>query len=139
MNTHRNRAPARDSNAPVVAIVCATILLLAALVAVVLAPDTSRELQLLVGAVLTTVPSLGAVWFAERASRDIRNGTVEDKARTGARKALEETGVTEVVEASARGEASVLAMQALGALLARDREHDKAAAKVAEDEPGGPS
>lgn len=114
-----------NSNTPVVAIVCATILLAVALAAVVLVDGNSRELELLVGAVLTTVPSLGAVWYAERASRDIRNGVVEDKARKGTRRALEETGVTEVVEAAGRGQSTLLAMEALASLLERDRAHDR--------------
>lgn len=47
-----------------------------------------------IGLVVTTVPTLIGAAFAERASRDIRNGTVTTKVKD----ALEETGVTAAVE-----------------------------------------
>ena len=71
----------------------------------------------IVGLIATSVPALIAAAFAERSSHDIRNGVVEEKAKRGTHKALEEAGVTEVVEATQRGEGSVAALRALTALL----------------------
>lgn len=82
-----------------------------------LATDDRDTLRTLMGLIVSTVPSLLAAGYAERASRDIRNGTVAEKARQGTVKALEDTGVTDVVEASHRGQGTLLAMQALAALL----------------------
>lgn len=111
-----NRHLRKPSNLPVVAMVCGTALLVVTLIVVSLVGN-EKQLAQVIGLVLTTVPSLGALWYAERASRDIRNGTVTEKARQGTVAALEETGVTEVVEASQRGMSTTVALQALQALL----------------------
>lgn len=47
----------------------------------------------LIGMVVLAIPTLIAAAFAERASRDIRNGTLKNKAKEGAKEAIEEKGV----------------------------------------------
>ena len=51
--------------------------------------------------VVATIPSIVAALFAERSSRDIRNGVVQEKARHGAAKAIEESGAAEAAENAA--------------------------------------
>lgn len=98
-----------------------------------MATDDKDTLRTLLGLIVTTVPSLLAAGYAERASRDIRNGTVTEKARQGTVKAMEEVGVTDVVEATNKGQGSLLAMQALATLLedakARAERDDQGRAK----------
>lgn len=108
------------TNLPVVAVICTTVVLVVALGAAT-AARSEDQLERIIGLVLTTVPSFAALWYAERASRDIRNGTVTEKARQGTHIALEESGVTDVVEVTQKGASSVVALEALAALLA-DRE-----------------
>lgn len=122
------RAPrAMPPNSPHYTLGAAVLLVIVGVAAAVLTRD-QRNLSILLGLIVTTVPGLIAAGYAERASRDIRNGTVTEKARQGTVKALTETGVTDVVEAAGRGQASVLAMESLALLLedarkaqARDR------------------
>ena len=85
-------------NTPVLAIVTALSLVGFAVVVIVTGYGTSRNGALLIGLVLTTVPSVIAAAFAERVSRDVRNGVVETKAQRGAEAALAETGVTDDVQ-----------------------------------------
>jgi ribose 1,5-bisphosphokinase PhnN len=103
-------------NAPHYSLAAGVLLVVVGIVAAVLT-DSRDTLNALLVLIVTTVPSLLAAGYAERASRDIRNGTVTEKARQGTHKALEESGVTEVVAASNKGQASLLAMEALSALL----------------------
>jgi hypothetical protein len=103
-------------NAPHLAIISTVVLIVAGIVGATIVND-DRSFELLVGLIITTVPSLGAMAFAERASRDIRNGTVTEKARQGTRKALDETGVTQAVT---EGQSTTpAALNALTALLER--------------------
>jgi hypothetical protein len=106
----------RQTNLPVVAVICTTVLLVVGVVAATTTGDEAR-LDLIFGLLLSTVPSFAALWYAERASRDIRNGTVTEKARVGTHQALEESGVTEVVEATQRGASTAIALDALRAVL----------------------
>lgn len=103
-------------NAPHYTLGAGVVLVVVGIAAAYLTND-SQSMSLLLGLVVTTVPSLLAAGYAERASRDIRNGTVKEKARQGTVEALEETGVTEVVEVAGRGQASLLVMRSLAALL----------------------
>jgi hypothetical protein len=82
-------------NAPVLAIISALTLMAFAVVVIVTGYGGESSGQLLVALILSTVPSLIAAAFAERASRDIRNGVVTAKARKGAQAALDDTGLTE--------------------------------------------
>lgn len=103
-------------NAPHYTLGAGVLLVVVALFAA-MATDDRDTLRTLLGLIVTTVPSLLAAGYAERASRDIRNGTVTEKARQGTVAAMEEVGVVDVVEATNRGQGSLLAMQALAALL----------------------
>jgi len=110
------KSPAR--NLPYFALGTAAVLVLAALIAVAtMDPDrTATPLVVsVVGLILTTVPSLIAAAFAERTNRDIRNGTVTDKARVGALSALHETGVTQVAQNALT--ASPVTLEALAKLV----------------------
>lgn len=82
-------------NAPHLALLSAVVLVVTGIVAALVADD-KVSLTALLALIGTTVPSLVAAAFAERASRDIRNGTVVEKARQGAEKALQDTGVEQV-------------------------------------------
>lgn len=81
----------------------------AAGVLVLILTDNAKNATLFVTLVLSTLPSLGAAFFSERASRDVRNGVVEEKARKGAHKALKEAGVTDAVATGAQTTPAVLA------------------------------
>lgn len=80
-------------------------------------PATNNILIIIAGLVVSTVPSLLGAAFSERAARDIRNGVMHKKVVEGTKQALEEVGVTDVVEASQRGQATLVAIQALSRLL----------------------
>lgn len=82
------------SNMPILAITTAVLLVGFAVLVVVMGYGDQGGGALLVGLVLTTVPSLIAAAFAERVSRDVRNGVVEHKAKHGAKQALHESGMT---------------------------------------------
>jgi hypothetical protein len=87
---HRNAY----SNTPRIALITAAVLIGGAVATFAVVQD-SEGLAIVVA---STVPSLLAAAFAERASRDIRNGTVTEKAREGAVEALQDTGVVQAVE-----------------------------------------
>lgn len=84
-------------NTPHYAMIATVLLIVGGIVAAMVAND-DKSLSLLLGLIVTTVPSLLAAGYAERASRDIRNGTITEKAREGAEQALNDTGVTQAVE-----------------------------------------
>lgn len=108
---------------PVLAVITVIAFLFTAVVLILFSnPSESPETMTVIQLVVMTVPGLIAAAFAERASRDIRNGVIEEKAKEGAKQALDEKGVTEVVEASQRGATTVLAMQALTRLLETNTE-----------------
>ena len=98
------------------------VALIALAVVLLLAPikDTGH-VDAILSIIIAAVPGLIAASFAERASKDIRNGVVVDKARIGANAALAESGVTDVVDMTQRGKTSLVAIEALLALL-NDRE-----------------
>ena len=104
------RIPLYSLAALVVFVIAATLLLL-------FGDPENSSINTFIGLVVATLPALVASFAAERASRDIRNGVVTEKAREGAEQALDNKGVTEVVELSQRGQSSVIAMQALSRLL----------------------
>lgn len=55
--------------------------------------DHADDAGLLLALAASSIPSLVASLSAERAARDIRNGTVTQKAKEGTKQAIEETGV----------------------------------------------
>ncbi len=104
--------------APILAVITVALFMASAVALLVLSdPESSPSTGAIIGLIVTSIPSLLAAAFSERASRDIRNGVVQNKAREGAMQALQETGVTEVVELTARGQTAALSMQALARLL----------------------
>lgn len=105
------------SKIPLYALAATVVFIAAAVLLILFSPPDNENTGLFIALIVTTVPSLVAAFASERASRDIRNGLVEHKAKEGAKQALQETGVAEVVELTNRGQSSVLAMQALARLL----------------------
>jgi hypothetical protein len=95
----------------------ATLALFVVGIVVLIVTDNEDDGGLFIALAISTIPSLVASLFAERAARDIRNGVLQSKAKAGAQEALDETGVTATVEATQRGESSALAMAALARLL----------------------
>lgn len=67
----------------------------------------------LVGMVITVVPGLLAAAYAERASRDLRNGMIVHKAKQGAAQAIDEAGVVTRQGPDAMG----LSMETLAQML----------------------
>lgn len=94
----------------------ATVVFVLAAVVLLLFAEPGRE-TLFFAILASTLPTLVAAFSAERTNRDVRNGVITDKARQGAEQALDNKGVTEVVELTHRGQSSTLAIQALTRLL----------------------
>jgi hypothetical protein len=104
------------TNLPVFTLGAAVIFVMLAILGFIFIPAGNVIAQeTLVGLIVTTVPSLIAAAFAERTGRDVRNGVMEQKVKDGSIKALKETGVTDVVDASGRGASSAAAIAALTA------------------------
>lgn len=104
----------RSTNLPIVTLTFATVFVALCIFGFIFIPQNNAAAQeTLVGIMIGTVPSLIAASFAERTNRDVRNGVVEQKVKDGATRALKETGVTDVVEASGRGASSAAAVNAL--------------------------
>lgn len=109
--------PHNKNNVPVVAI--GTLLILIGY-AVVLAVTGHMSDEIVGGLIITTVPSVAAAAFSERAARDIRNGVVQEKAKAGVHEALAETGVTDIVNQAQETQPQVLtALANLGAANAK--------------------
>lgn len=85
-----------------IAIVAASVVALA--IAGKVNAETTPWIVAVMGIVTTTIPSLIAAGFAERAAKDIRNGTVTEKAKIGSVQALLETGVTSAADTTNRNE-----------------------------------
>lgn len=105
---------------PLYALIATVVFVLSTVLLVIFAPPEHQGVATLLGLLVSTLPSLVAAFSAERASRDIRNGMVEEKARAGAVAALQETGVTDIVEVTQRGQSAIMTMQALARLLERN-------------------
>lgn len=72
----------------------ATGLLLASAVALVLFADEQNQGTVMVlGLIVSTIPSLIASFSAERTARDVRNGVLVEKVKEGATHAINESGV----------------------------------------------
>lgn len=102
---------------PLYALIATSIFVIAAVLLILFADPGNENVGILLALFVTTLPSLVAAFASERASRDIRNGVVTEKAREGAELALDNKGVTEVAEITQRGQTSLIAMQALQRLL----------------------
>ena len=102
------------TNIPLFTLGAAIALILLAILAAVFIPARNQtSTDMLVTTIIAVIPGLIAAAYSERNSRDMRNGVAEQKAKDGATKALQETGVTDVVEANGRGATSATAMAAL--------------------------
>lgn len=86
---------------------------------IVYVTDHSNDAGVLFALAASTIPSLVASLSAERASRDIRNGTVTEKVRQGTVAAIHETGVMTRTGPVATAQLTALERQtaALGSIL----------------------
>lgn len=110
------------TNVPIVSLISGTVLL--AVVVIVLAfanPDrTSTPLfATVIGLVVTTVPSLIAAAYAERVSKDVRNGTLVQKTKQATHEAIREAGLI-----TRDGPAMTLAMEGLAQVLRQTGKSD---------------
>lgn len=90
------RPPGPTTNLPFYSLIAAVLFVALAVLALVFVPrDDTRmaQLVLVIGLIVTTVPSLIASAFAERTSRDVRNGVLVDQVKTGTKQALVEHNV----------------------------------------------
>lgn len=67
---------------------------------VVLSVTGATRNELVLTSLLALIPGTLAAGYAERTNRDVRNGVVQEKAKEGAKQALNETGVTDIVNSS---------------------------------------
>jgi|SRR5690242_13891129 len=119
MQLHRRQRvkdPNVPSNAPLATLALAAMLLGTGVLIVLFGGDTDAAHQLL-AVVIAALPALLAAGYAERTSRDVRNGTVVEKARQGARKALEDHHVLQ--ESSPAVQGALAGQQASMEALAR--------------------
>lgn len=107
-------APSHLTNLPYASLGAAVLLILVGGGVVMTGNGGENGGAILIGLVVTTIPSLIAAAFAERNAKDIRNGTVTEKARQGAHRALAEAGVTTV---ASQGPQTAAALQSLEQLL----------------------
>lgn len=108
-------------NQPLFTFLTAVVMMVAGACVLIFAPfDTAHnaDLAIFFGMMSSAVPALVSSFFAERGSKDIRNGVVVDKAQQGAAQALEETGL--VTHVQTQSEAQQAATAALITLL-KDR------------------
>lgn len=104
------------SKIPLYGTACIVIMVIAAVVLVLFAnPATAPSLSVVIGLLVTTVPSLVAAVFSERAAKDIRNGVLTEKVVKGTKQALQEHGV--VVR---DGPAATAALTALAQILEKN-------------------
>jgi hypothetical protein len=113
-----NRSPGPTTNLPYASLGSAVILIIVGASVVMSGNGGENGGAILIGLVVTTIPSLIAAAFAERNAKDIRNGTLTDKAREGAHKALAEAGVTTV---TSQAPAAAAALSSLERLLQENR------------------
>jgi hypothetical protein len=98
MSEYPTNYPTPRNNAPMIAALCAAVMLVLILVGGIVMLSMGKGLDdrstplvvTLLGVVVTSVPALISAAFSERASKDIRNGTLVAKSREGAAQALDE-------------------------------------------------
>lgn len=88
--------PRPTVNVPIYSLLALVVVVAAGVV--LYATGSDGRAALFIGALVTTLPSLIASLSAERNARDIRNGTLTEKAREGAHAALREAGVPAQLE-----------------------------------------
>lgn len=105
-------------NIPLYALAAIVVMIAAAVVLILFSnPAAAPSLTIVIGLIATSVPSLIAAVFSEKASRDIRNGVVEAKVKSGTIKALEETQVM-----TRNGPVATAQLEALAALIKHNTE-----------------
>lgn len=111
----------RRQNRPLATMLVGVLLLALAGALLLIVPDAREdELGLILGVIVLAVPGLLAAGYAERTNRDVRNGVLTEKARQGAQRAMDDVGVTDVVNATQRGATTVTQLAALGQLVDSD-------------------
>lgn len=108
MTRYQNGQP----NLPLYSLVAAVVFVVTGAGLAVFAPENNQNAAMLIALLVSTLPSLVAALFAERSSRDIRNGVMTEKAREGASQAIQEHGVV-----TRDGPAATASIQALTELL----------------------
>lgn len=78
---------------PLYAFLATIVFLVGAVFLVIYAPANKEGVALVIGIIISTIPSMVAAFASEKVSRDIRNGVVEEKAKAGATAAIAETHV----------------------------------------------
>lgn len=90
MAKQKDRLP---HNAPLYALVASVVFVAAAVALVIFADPENSNTMMLIGLLVSTIPSLVAAVFSERTARDIRNGVMVEKVREGAAQAIDEKQV----------------------------------------------
>lgn len=103
--------------APLYSLIATLTFVIAAVVLLLFANPENDNTGVFLALIFSTVPSLVAAFASERASRDIRNGTIVEKAREGSQQALDNSGVTAVAQSAV--ETQPATMRALAALIDR--------------------
>lgn len=83
-------------NMPLWSLLSAVVLVITLGVVILVTPVdklSASQTGIFIALIVSSVPSLLAAAYAERTSRDVRNGVVAEKAREGAVQAIEEQGV----------------------------------------------
>lgn len=118
-------------NMPLWSLLSAVLLVITLGVVILVTPVdklSASQTGIFIALIVSSVPSLLAAAYAERTSRDVRNGTVVEKAREGAVMAIQETEVLTQSGpvATASLETSAAATVALTELLKRSEIHTPA-------------
>jgi len=120
-------------NTPLVSLGSAILLVVVFVVLVETGHAGQNGDNLLIGLLVTTIPSLIAAAYAERTSRDVRNGVLTQKAKEGTHQALQESGVQDVVDATQKGDTVIATLTALSQLLTENKTKRDALARLLED------
>jgi hypothetical protein len=78
---------------PIYATAVTVVCIVAAVVLVLFADPENQGTITVIGLIVSTLPSLIASFFAERTSRDVRNGVLVDKVAEGTAQAIKSEGV----------------------------------------------
>lgn len=96
MADHDGKGPGGTTNVPLYSLLTAVALVglgVLALIFVKPGEATTPQLVIIIGLVATAVPACIGAAFAERTSRDVRNGVLIQQVKTGATQALVEHNV----------------------------------------------
>lgn len=93
---------------PVYSLIATGILLAGAVSLVLFGDEKNQNTVVVLGFILSTLPSVIASFSAERTARDVRNGILVDKVKEGATHALNESGVVIRNDAELRALAALL-------------------------------